>query len=61
MTRDERFQKAITDNVIKVFKNVVDLLVAGYDNRDGAFMRVMLADFLINWLLGYRNFWISKK
>jgi hypothetical protein len=61
MTRDERFQKAITDNVIKVFKNVVELLVVGYDNRDGAFMRVMLADFLINWLLGYRNFWISKK
>jgi len=61
MTRDERFQKAIADNVIKVFKNVVDLLVVGYDNRDGAFMRVMLADFLINWLLGYRNFWINKK
>lgn len=61
MTRDERFQKAIADNVIKVFKNVVDLLVVGYDNRDGAFVRVMLADFLINWLIGYRNFWISKK
>jgi hypothetical protein len=61
MTRDQKFQKAITDNVIKVFKNVVDLLVVGYDNRDGAFMRVMLADFLINWLVGYRNFWMGKK
>ncbi len=61
MTRDERFQKAITNNVIRVFKHTVDLLVMGYEERDGAFMRVMLADFLINWLVGYRNFWMGKK